>query len=138
MPETTIVIEPRAIVFESRNTVRVQISMSDYKQILEEADRSVDPFFEGVPESILQIKVVKAIDLNWLSAEDFGPTLSYLIRKLVLDHKKDPYFKVLFRGDTWRIDQAITEAKALLANLPTSPEKKALLELADFVVSREE
>jgi len=114
--EKPLMIRYKEVASVDAKTKRVSISMSDYKMILEEADRGVDGFFEGIPEPVSRTKVIEAFDLNILPKDAFGPSLSYHLKRYLLERKSDPNFVVLFQGDSWKIDQAMAEANALLGS----------------------
>ncbi len=127
------VINPKNIIpagtdLLSPEKVQVKLPMSDYTRMLGEADRSVNEFFEDLPESITQTKVVEIFDLNILPQEAFGPNLTYLLRRYILEKKQDPNFVVLFGGDSWKIEQAMAE----VYDLPVDVQKLFISKPADL------
>ncbi len=107
-------IDSKTIVLNDRgDRAQVSMSMSDYQILFEQAERSMEPFFKGIPESITAIKVVEAFDLNILPSDNFATNLVYQIKRYIKERRSDPNFVVLFHGDSWRVDQAMAEVRDL-------------------------
>ncbi|MFT5206367.1 MAG: tRNA A-37 threonylcarbamoyl transferase component Bud32 [Candidatus Omnitrophota bacterium] len=124
-------IDSKAIVLNDRgDKAQVSMSMSDYQMLFEQAERSMEPFFKGIPESITAIKVVEAFDLNILPSDNFGTNIAYQIKRYIKERRSDSNFVVLFHGDLWRMDHAMAEVR----DLPERDQNLFVQDLADLPV----